>query len=414
MSDLFSENKNGLLERWFLVINLESGGQPLPNTNDFGLNSILVNYKLFDAGETKDKLENNINIHEIESLKKNSIMFDSQGALPWTVSGRSNTPLVFPITKKEFEEAYSVVLWADPFGSAAFYLEGALRGVPIIKDIGKYKTTEVTDNTKKNILTIRIIIAQSIISYFIDLVEKYTTPNLPELQKMHDALIKGDASALGKLGVMGPSIRYNDNPLYATLINGAEVFLGDSGIDLYDMGFWGSEWWGTDKCLKVDWGDSNISIYDFKAPIKKLYGEKFRIGNDARIYSNEGFSNLNWGIVGYQLELGPERMIKFANMDPTSAAEPQDDAATRDGQRAGEASGMPVDTGTAESAKFPKPLDRRKLFLFITKVISENDLYTYLGVLQLKKLTKEFRDRESQELINKYISTYNSGYNYFE
>lgn len=404
MSDFFSENKNGLLERWFLVIDLESGGEPLPNINDFGLESILVNYSLFNEEETKGKLKNDINIRDIASLKENSIMFDSQGALPWKVSGLSNAPLEFPITKNEFEQAYSVVLWADPFGSAAFNLEGALRGVPIIKGIGKYKTTEIIDNTKKNLITIKIKIAQSIISYFIDLVEKYTTPNLPELQKIHDALIKGDASALGKLGVMGPSIRYNNNRIYATGINSAEVFLGEPGTDLYDLGFWVSEKKQADKFFFVDWGDSNISIYDFKAPIMKLYGEKFRIGNDARIYSNEGFSNLNWGIVGYQLELGPERMIKFANMDPTSAAEPQDDAATRDGQRAGEASGMPLDTGTSESAKFPKPLDRRKLFLFITKVISENDLYTYLGVLKHKEDLKNYQGHEEIEKMQNYLN----------
>lgn len=44
-------------------------------------------------------------------------------------------------------------------------------------------------------------------------------------------------------------------------------------------------------------GQSNISIYDFKSPIKQLYAEMIRIGNDGRIYSNEGFSNLNWGLL---------------------------------------------------------------------------------------------------------------------
>lgn len=404
MSDFFSENNCGVLERWFVRIDCELGEQPLPNVIDVGLESILVNYSLFDKEKSDDKFETAIDVKDMISLEKNSIMFESKGGLPWQVNGQGTMSLEFPITKKEFEETYTIVIWADPFGSAAFYAEGYWKGVVIIKKIARFKIEETDGSTKKNILNIKLKIAQSVISYFIDLVEKYTSPSFPVLQRMHDALINGDRSVLGMLGVMAPSIGYNDNSLYATGINTAEVFYGESGVDLYDGYYWVFERVMSGKLFTIEWGDCNISIYDFKAPIRKLYAEVMRIGNDGRLYSNEGFSNLNWGIVGYQLELGPERMIKFAHMDPSSENQDHDDAATRDGQSAGEKASKQVYTRDSEPEKYPKEFDRRKLFLFITKVISENDLYTYLGVLKHREEIKNYPGNEYREQMQNYLN----------
>ncbi|MBF7993931.1 hypothetical protein [Rahnella laticis] len=404
MTGFFSENKNGVMNRWFIRLELSTDNQPPPNVIDFGLKSILVNYALYNKKESNERLEFPIKLDSIDSLEKNSIMFDSKGGLPWQVNGQDTMSLEFPITKKEFEETYTVVIWADPFGSTAFYAEGYWRGVVIIKKTDRFKIEEVEGSTTKNIINIKLKIAQSVISYFIDLVEKYTSPNFPVLQRMHDALINGDRSVLGMLGVMAPSIGDNDNSLYATGINTAEVFYGEPGVDLYDGYYWVFERVMSGKLFTIEWGDCNISIYDFKAPIKKLYAEVMRIGNDGRLYSNEGFSNLNWGIVGYQLELGPERMIKFAHMDPSSENQDHDDAATRDGQSAGEKASKQVDTRDSEPEKYPKEFDRRKLFLFITKVISENDLYTYLGVLKHKEDLRNYQGHEEIEKMQNYLN----------
>ncbi|MFU2318337.1 hypothetical protein [Rahnella sp. PCH160] len=329
-------------------------------------------------------------------------MFDSQGGLAWQIAEQFTNPLEFPITKKQYEEAYSLVIWADPFGSAAFFGNGYWKGVQILEGLSIHKTEKTIGSNKTNIISIKLKVAQSVISYFIDLVEKYTTSNLPELKKIHDAYKSGDKNALGKLGVMGPSIGQNDSIYKAYKNDSGEFFLGETGIDLYDKDYWREERKRAKDHSDIKWGDSNISIYDFKAPIKKLYSEVIRIGNDSRMYSNEGFSNLNWGIVGYQLELGPERMIEFAHMDPFSGNQDHDDAATRDGQRAGEIAGETQSDVTENQKSFPRPLDRRKLFLFITKVLSENDLYTYLGVLMHQEHLAELLRKKISENLLKY------------
>ena len=242
-----------------------------------------------------------------------------------------------------------------------------------------------------NIIDISLKISQSVISYFLDLVEKYTTPNFEPLQEMHDAIKSGDRNALGKLGVMGVSIDSNDSSFDAEYIDDGEWIVGDWGVDLYDKDYWISESKKAKDSNNVKWGESNISIYDFKAPINTLYGAMMRIGNDGRIYSNEGFSNLNWGIVGYQLEVGPDTMIRYAHMDIFSGDQTHDDEATRDGQKAGEIAAIP-------SSKYPVKLDRRKLFLFIVNTISKNDLYTHVGVDKYQK--KKLLEKERQRIMN--------------
>ena len=123
-----------------------------------------------------------------------------------------------------------------------------------------------------------------------------------------------------------------------------------------------------------------------------------RIGNDSRIYSNEGFSNLNWGIIGYQLEVGPDRMIRYAHMDIFSGDQTHDDAATRDGQKAAENA---ANTSTGGATTYPRKLDRRALFLFTVNAISTNDLYTYVGVEKYQKQKKEQLEKERQKFMNK-------------
>ncbi|RJT43005.1 hypothetical protein [Rahnella woolbedingensis] len=397
MGNIFSKDSNGVLERWVLKLELDDGKQPSPNIEDFGRKLIIINYCLYTESQHKVIFSVPPDIKFIEPMEKNSIMFDSEGGLPWQVLAQCSMPLEFPITKKEYEKAYSLVVWADPFGSAAFFGGGYWKGVLIIKEISKFKTEEIVGNTKKNIINIKLQVAQSVISYFIDLVEKYTTSTLPELKEIHDAYKNGDKSVLGKLGVMAPTIDKNNTVFYRRANNTAEFFIGDWGTDLYDGDYWIDESLKAKDPSNIEWGDSNISIYDFKAPIKKLYAEMIRIGNDGRIYSNEGFSNLNWGIVGYQLELGSDRMIEFAHMDPSSGNQDHDDAATRDGQRAGESAGISQKNHTDLPAEFPRALDRRKLFLFITKVLSENDLYTTLGVLKHQKALEEQQAKDARE-----------------
>ncbi len=95
-------------------------------------------------------------------------------------------------------------------------------------------------------------------------------------------------------------------------------------------------------------------------------------------------------------------MIEFAHMDPLSGNQDHDDAATRDGQRAGEIAGETQSDVTENQKFFPRPLDRRKLFLFITKVLSENDLYTYLGVLMHQEHLAELLRKKISENLLKY------------
>lgn len=391
MGNIFSSNIGDIKERWVLRITLNAGELPLPNTTDFGKAAIGINYCLYNEKEHKNKLPVTPDLHKMDTVEKNSVMFEGECAQQWKVRAQSPMLLEFPITKSEYNEAYSLVIWADPFASAAFFRNGYWKGVVIIDKISEYKHDESDGKTTKHIIDISLKISQSVISYFLDLVEKYTTPNFEPLQEMHDAIKNGDRNALGKLGVMGVSIDSNDSSFDAEYIDDGEWIVGDWGVDLYDKDYWISESKKAKDSNNVKWGESNISIYDFKAPINTLYGAMMRIGNDGRIYSNEGFSNLNWGIVGYQLEVGPDTMIRYAHMDIFSGDQTHDDKATHDGQKAGEIAAIP-------SSKYPVKLDRRKLFLFIVNTISKNDLYTHVGVDKYQK--KKLLEIERQRIMN--------------
>lgn len=394
MANIYS-NKNGdIKEYWSLKITLNAGEQPLPNIRDFGRPTIGLNYCLYNESEYKKKLPVKPKLSSIQTLEKNSVIFESEGAQQWNVSAQSPMPFEFPLTKSEYDDAYSLVIWADPFASAAFFWEGNWRGVLIIDNISQYKHDESDGIINKHVIDITVKVGQSVISYFLDLVETYTSPNFKPLKELHDAIKENNnTDAMGRLGVMGVSIGQNNSINYATRNNSGEKVVDPFGEDLYDKDYWISESKKAKDSSDVKWGESNISIYDFKDPINSLYGSMVRIGNDGRIYSNEGFSNLNWGIVGYQLEVGPERMIKYAHMDLTSGDQTHDDAATRDGGKAAE-------IAANTSSDKPSALDRRALFLFIVNAISSNDLYTHVGVAKYQYAKKIQMEKANQKFMN--------------
>lgn len=398
MGNIYSSNIGDIKESWILRITLNAGEQPLPNTIDFGRATIGINYCLYNESEFKAKLPVHPDLKKIETVEKNSVMFEPECAQQLKVSAQSPMPFEFPITKTEYAEAHSLVIWADPFASAAFFGGGYWKGVLIIENVSNYKHDESDGIINKHVIGVTVKVAQSVVSYFLDLVEKYSASNFEPLKEIHDAIKNGDQDALGKLGVMGVSIDSNNSFLKATRNDSGELLAGDWGVDLYDKDYWISESKNAKDSSDVKWGESNISIYDFKTPIKKLYGEMMRIGNDSRIYSNEGFSNLNWGIIGYQLEVGPDRMIRYAHMDIFSGDQTHDDAATRDGQKAAENA---ANTSTGGATTYPRKLDRRALFLFTVNAISTNDLYTYVGVEKYQKQKKEQLEKERQKFMNK-------------
>ncbi|ASG89026.1 hypothetical protein DLR11_05695 [Salmonella enterica subsp. salamae] len=392
MGNIYSSKIGDIKECWVLKITLSAGEQPLPNVTDFGRATIGVNYCLYNESEHKKKLPVTPDLHHMETLEKNSVIFEGEGAQQWKVSAQSPMPFEFPLTKSEYDEAYSVVIWADPFASAAFFSKGNWRGVLIIDKIAEYKNDESDGMVNKHVIDITVKVAQSVISYFLDLVETYTTPNFKPLKDLHDAIKENnDVDAMGKLGVMGVSIGANNSLYYATKNDIGDGIINPLDGDLYDKDYWISESKKAKDSSNVEWGESNISIYDFKAPINKLYGAMMRIGNDGRIYSNEGFSNLNWGIVGYQLEIGPDKMIEYAHMDITSGDQTHDDEATMDGQKGAE-------IAAKTSTEKPRALDRRALFLFTVNVISSNDLYTYVGVFKYQYAKK--LQIEKERLMN--------------
>ncbi|HCM1955143.1 TPA: hypothetical protein N3A08_004255 [Salmonella enterica subsp. salamae serovar 9,46:z4,z24:z39:z42] len=86
-----------------------------------------------------------------------------------------------------------------------------------------------------------------------------------------------------------------------------------------------------------------------------------RIGNDGRIYSNEGFSNINWGIVGRQLELEKGKANFYAALDPRSSNDAHDEKATNTGYEMVEKAAL--------DKKFPVKLDRKILFSLTLKAL---------------------------------------------
>lgn len=299
------------------------------------------------------------------------------------------------------------------------------------------KAEEETNNNNVNhVIEARINIAQSVISYFIDLVQEFSMDNYKELKDIHDDLAQGKLSALGKLGVMGPSLGINDTCFEAGAIDNFEAVRHNKfgfGVDLYDYQYYEEQrkkvFGPEGNCIefssgipyashnntggnvshtkyynnKVEWNQngSAISIYDFKTPIKKLYAEMIRIGNDGRIYSNEGFSNINWGVIGRQLNLKKGDANYFAALDPFSSNEPHDDSATDIGYEI-------ADTLTDEFSDIPAKLDRHAIFLLVLKSLTENDYFTYLGAecsktfgkLRYSQICNSIKNKTEEERIS--------------
>lgn len=423
MSDTFSEKNNaGELERWFLKIILSKGDQPLPNVADINKNILHINYCLWSKKEYDEQFSVPLKINKIYNLERNTKPYPSEGSFPWTISDETQSWKI-QISKEEFENANYLMIWANPIGSAAFfdsdsnYWKGVLR--VNISSLGKVVEEENNSNDINHVIMANLSIAQSVISYFLDLVQEFSTNNYKELKDIHDKLkdihdkfTGGNLNALGKLGVMGPSIGRNDTCFKAGGIDNFESIKHNKfgfGVDLYDYQYYEEQRrkvFGPDgNCLEpspnapyvshtkyydnaVEWNQSGsaISIYDFKTPIKKLYAEMFRIGNDGRIYSNEGFSNINWGIIGRQLELEKEDANYFATQDPTSSNEPHDEYSTAVGYEI-------ADTVTNGISEFPANLDRHAVFSLVLKFISENDYFTYLGA-ECAKLVGRIRYHE--------------------
>lgn len=374
MSENFSEIKQKTLERWILRV-IPEGIQPLPNTTDFGCDSITFQFCLYNKKEHDEKFSKPLSINNVEALRANSILFDCEGHFIWKVG--SSGKLEYPITKEEYNNAYSLIIWSNPFGSAAFK-DGAYRkGVFIATSLKK--TEEVRSNVLTHVIEMELKIIESVISFFIDLVIENSSGKSEFLKGLCDGLNnnKTRLKAFGKLGVISPSIGSNNTKWLANRNNTAENIYGtyydsDTEVDLYDLDFWYSEY-AKKKGDELQWGDTKISIYDFKEPIRQHYGAMLRIGNDAKIYSNEGFSNLDWGILSYQVGIGPDNAKTFANMDPSSRDEIQDDIATDEGYK--------LAINSVSSNEKPVFFDRRKLFLNTVKTIQRTGgYYTHLEV----------------------------------
>lgn len=376
----------------------------LPNGFDIGISKLSINYCLWNKDEHFDKLSVAPSMYDIPSLEKNSIIFSSEGLLMWDINSSDPVKLEFSITEDEFDNAYTFIVWADPLATASFYDdEKYWKGVLIKEDINAHKKDEELDGGINHIIDMKVKIGQSVVSYFIDLVQKYSTDSFEELKYFRERVGRGEMDALGRLGVMGPSIEDNDTCSKAFGINAFEGVFGDRGVDLYDYDYYKSEhnkvFGPDDECNisgfhseAVKWGQSNISIYDFKFPIKELYGSMFRIGNDGRIYSNEGLSNLNWGIVGRQAGLEQGVVGRFAAMDPRSQNDDHDDLAAKEGHDIAERA--------ATSSTLPASLSRRTLFFQVLTKITSNDLFTCAGA-QRHKLEKERQQREKvKEVTN--------------
>lgn len=387
MENNFSKIALSYLERWTLRVMPTAGTLP-PNTNDFGANSIMLHFCLYNEEEYNKKLSIPPAIRKIENLRANSIFFDSEGHFPWIVGEAGK--LEHPITKEEYDNAYSLIIWSEPLGSAAFQDGNFRRGVLIKLELTR--KDEVVSNILNHVIEVELEITESVISYFIDLVMAYSSKKSEFLVGLCKDINNNAtrAQAFGKLGVISPSIGENNTEWLAGRNNLAELHYGtfyDSGneIDLFDLDFWYSEY-AHKEGDTLRWGESEISRYDFKAPINQYYGTMFRIGNDAKIYSNEGLSNLDWGILSYQTGIGPDKAKIFANMDPKSRDEIQDDIATDEGYK------LAIDS--AIDSNKPVSFDRRKLFMNTIKTIQRaGGYYTHLEV-QLRNKKEEERDKK--------------------
>lgn len=438
MSNTFSnKNDDGKMERWFLRLILSEKDQPLPNVVDIGTNTLTIQYCLYNKDEFHEKIPDSIIIDNVPSLEKNTIEFPFEGGWSWTVTGGDTKLPDTMISMEEFQNAYCLIVWADPVGSAAFWDAGqkCWKGVLRIIDILSFSVPDEKEGDNINhIIEVRLNIAQGVISYFIDLVQTYSSNHYKELKEIHDGIADNKMNFLGRLGVMGPSLGSNDTCFEAGGIDNYESLRSNKfHADLYDYQYYEEQRekvFGQDgNCIeilpvipyssynngsggvyhtkyysnKVEWNQSGstISIYDFKTPIKKLYAEMIRIGNDGRIYSNEGFSNINWGIIGRQLELEKGDMNYIAALDPFSSNEPHDVLATDVGFEI-------ADVIVDNNGGFPAKLDRHSLFLLVLKALRENDYFTYLGAECAKSFGKiryaeicgKIKNKSEQERIS--------------
>ncbi|EGO8378957.1 hypothetical protein EYW95_18915, partial [Escherichia coli] len=181
MSDTFSEKNNaGELERWFLKIILSKGDQPLPNVADINKNILHINYCLWSKKEYDEQFSVPLKINKIYNLERNTKPYPSEGSFPWTISDETQSWKI-QISKEEFENANYLMIWANPIGSAAFfdsdsnYWKGVLR--VNISSLGKVVEEENNSNDINHVIMANLSIAQSVISYFLDLVQEFSTNN---------------------------------------------------------------------------------------------------------------------------------------------------------------------------------------------------------------------------------------------
>lgn len=374
MSGNFIEIIGKTFNRWIVRV-IPEGIQPLPNTTDFGSDSITLQFCIYNKKEHDEKFSKPLSIDNVEGLSSNSILFDSDGQFIWKVG--NSDKLEYPITKEEYNNAHCLIIWSDPFGSAAFKDGTYRKGVFITKAFKK--TAELKSRIMTHVIEVELQVIESVISFFIDLVIENSSGESEFLKGLCDGLNNNETrlKEFGKLGVISPSIGANNTKFLSIINNSAEKIYGtyydsDTEVDLYDLDFWYDEY-AKKKDGELQWGDTKISLYDFKEPIGQHYGAMLRIGNDAKIYSNEGFSNLDWGILSYQTGIGSDNAKMLANMDPSSRDEIQDDIATDEGYE------LAMDS--ASSNEKPVFFDRRKLFLNTVKTIQRTGgYYTHLEV----------------------------------
>ncbi len=79
MGNIYSSKIGDIKECWVLKITLSAGEQPLPNVTDFGRATIGVNYCLYNESEHKKKLPVTPDLHHMETLEKNSVIFEGEG-----------------------------------------------------------------------------------------------------------------------------------------------------------------------------------------------------------------------------------------------------------------------------------------------------------------------------------------------
>ncbi|EEV0688523.1 hypothetical protein EWN51_005060, partial [Escherichia coli] len=184
MANIYSQtNSDGKLEKWTLRLIVSAGEHPLPKISDIGVASLKIHYCLWNEEEYNEKLSVPPVIDDIPSLQKNTIVFPSEGNFPWSIFSNDSVMWETQISQDEFENAYCLMIWADPIGSAAFF-DGSQywKGVLRIDDMSTLKDNKKDEgkNYVNHITEVNLKISQGVISYFIDLVEKYSSDSFNE------------------------------------------------------------------------------------------------------------------------------------------------------------------------------------------------------------------------------------------